>query len=33
VLDLLQRDLDLAKAERAAHHENKHTTAPSTVAS
>jgi len=33
VLDLLQRDLDLARAERAARHEKEHAGAPSSVAS
>jgi hypothetical protein len=33
VLDLLQRDLDLARAERAAHHEKERAAAPSSVAS
>jgi uncharacterized protein len=33
VLDLLQRDLDLARAERAAHHDKPHAGAPSSVAS
>ena len=33
VLDLLQRDLDLARAEAAAHHEKKHAPAHSSVAS
>jgi len=33
VLDLLQRDLDLARAEAAAHHQKDHEAAPSSVAS
>jgi uncharacterized protein len=33
VLDSLQRDLDLARAEAAAHHQNQSASAPSTVAS